>query len=96
MLAITRAKELLFEMNIKLLADKGYHHTHLITPTVQQAATWNNTQKGLRSIVERVFGYNILWRFNATKVKLCPELQELGILITYQLTNMMLLKYPLS
>jgi len=50
---------------LNIIGDRGYHYLRIIIPDDKKDKTWNDTQKSMRSIVERVFGLNILWRFNA-------------------------------
>jgi len=95
MLILTNTKQYLLDNNIKLLADKGYSFVNLITPTNIKSQSWNNYQKGLRSIVERAIGVATFWSINSTRVRLNPELHQMAIMITYQITAMSIKQFPI-
>ncbi len=49
----------------------------------------------LRTIVERVFGYIKCWAFVAKRCQLAPELQEICLMVIYQLVNQITAELPL-
>ena len=60
----------------------------LVTPDDSQDYLWSNTQKNLRSIVERVNAMVKCWRVAGGVFKQAPEYQELALLIVYQVVQM--------
>jgi DDE superfamily endonuclease len=95
MLNLTEMKAFKEEYGVKWLADSGYFFERLITPDTDKSTAWNNTQKRLHSVVETTIGMVKLFRLAAECVTICVELHELCLLICYQLTNIILKKYPL-
>lgn len=89
-------KEFLRQHAMKWLADGGYSNDHLVTPDEHMPAEWNQTQKMLRSIVEVVIGFVKLYLFTAQRVRVNPELQEIAILVCYQLTQIVLRDFPIK
>ncbi len=73
----------------------GYSFEYLITPDKSRPVSWNNKQKSLRSVVETAIGFVKLYCFAAERVTVCPELQELSLMVCYQLTNIILKDFPL-
>ncbi len=69
--------------------------TQLVTPDPEMMVTWNNTQKGMQSVIEVSIGMVKLFHLAAEKVRLNPELHELCLLICYQLTNVIFKEFPL-
>jgi hypothetical protein len=94
-LNITGTKQFMEDKNLYWLADGGYSYHRLIRPNDTESDSWNNEQKSLRSIVEVVAGMAKNWRVMDEKFRPRPELQELIIMIVYNLTNMYLKKFPL-
>ena len=92
----THLDTFLEDHELKWLADRGYTHHRLVTPTTLETQGWNNQQKGLRSLVEVIFGFVRNWAFASDKARLSPELQAIMLMVAYQLTEMMLQDYPLS
>jgi len=92
MFNITNVGEFIEQKQLILLGDKGYHHHRVIRPD-EGIQLENNKQMALRSIVELVIGMtkhcNQCFRHN-------PELQELVIMIVYNLVNDEIKKYPIS
>jgi len=96
MLHITGMTEKLSQLGIYLLADGGYSHPRLICPDSFQTKDWNNTQKKLRSIVERVFGLVKRWEFANLTVFQSPEFQQYSLMTIYNLVQIRLLQHPLA
>lgn len=86
----------LAENGLKWLADGGYKNINLITPDKYLPVVWNNEQKKLRSIVEVVIGFVKLYLFAGQRVRVAPELQELGLMVCYQLTQIILREFPIK
>jgi len=96
MFVLTGMKEYITERGIKLLADRGYSYTLLVTPDDDNKdVKWNNIQKTLRSIVEIVIGLAKNYATAASKFRMGPELQELVLMIVYYLVQLNLLSAPL-
>lgn len=91
----TAMAELLERLQLLWLADKGYHHHRLVKPNDAKSATWNNRQKGLRSIVEVVIGLVKNFVFAAQTVRLSPELHACLLIAIYELTQLVLREYPI-
>lgn len=92
---LTKIGELLERHNIKLLGDGGYHHYLLVTPDITKSQEWNNKQKSLRSCVETVAFIAKCWEFAASKVRVNPELQQVGLMSIYFFVAKMMREYPL-
>lgn len=92
---ISGMKQKLENLNQKLAADRGYSHRLLITPNDFKDRDWNNKQKGIRSVVETSIGLVKLFATASERFRQNPEIQELAIMISYQLTNRILKDYPL-
>jgi len=80
---------------IKLLADGGYSNAMLVTPDKSMDTKWNDVQKSLRSIVETVVGMAKNWGTTGQKFRMNPEVQELVLMIVYNLVQLNLLSFPL-
>lgn len=98
MLLVTEMKEYLRDHNLRWLADGGYRFApYLITPNDRNMPQeWNNTQKGLRSIVEVVISLAKHNKSLDTTFRQSPELQQLAIIVGYELTNMKIKDYPIK
>lgn len=94
MFILTKMKEFMHTMGVKWLADSGYSFELLVTPDPNQSKSWNDMQKALRSVVEVSIGMVKLYAFAAERVQVTPEVQELGILVCYQLTNIRMKRFP--
>lgn len=104
---ISGLKAFLVSNNEKLLADSGmcqyncvptlsgYSHHLLVTPEKSQNQQWQNTQKGLRAVVETVIGLVKNWEVARDRFRGHPELHALALRIVYQLTAVRLLQSPL-
>lgn len=88
-------KEFIEQQQINILRDGGYHHHRIISPDESKEIDWNQTQKSLRSVVETAIGLTKNYQVAGGKFLGTPELQQLGLLAIYQLTNIMLKAYPL-
>lgn len=77
------------------LADKGYHHHRLVRPDNSRSVSWNNRQKGLRSIVEVIIGLAKNFAFAAGKASMSPELHACYLIFIYELTEMNLQEFPI-
>jgi len=95
MYRLTGMRDFLIEAGYKLLADRGYSHSSLVTPDNQRSSQWNNQQKALRSVVETVIGLVRTWSVTDYTFRQSPELQELALLICYKLLAHSLAEYPL-
>lgn len=95
MLKLTGLKDFLLRHNVKFLADRGYSHPNLVTPDERRSKEWNNTQKGLRSVVETVQGLAQNWGVARERFVMSPELQEVALMIVYYFLQMRLQEYPL-
>jgi len=86
-------KDIIETDNVLGLADRGYTHFLLITPDdVDQKL--RVLQSGQRTLVEIVIGMVKVWQFAAGHVTHPPEFQALGLLVCYELTNMLLMQFP--
>ena len=94
-LNITNMKEFLSEHNIKLLADLGYSRHTLVTPSVGNPVEWQNTQKGLRAVVETVIGMAKFFSVASDTFRGFPELHAIGVMVVWQLVAIRLKEYPL-
>jgi len=91
-------KEFVEEKHIKLLADRGYSHANLVTPQDDlKSESWNNVQKGLRSVVESVFARVHIYAITSpnNKFKLSPEMQQLVLIVCYNLSQIMIEQFPI-
>ncbi len=95
MFLLTKMKEFMRAMGVHWLADSGYSFEFLVTPDPNKSKIWNDQQKALRSVVEVSIGMVKLFAFAAQRVQVTPEVQELGLLTCYQLTNIQLKRFPL-
>lgn len=95
MLNITSITTFLEHFNVRMLADGGYHHYLLVTPDPTKSKEWNDRQKSLRSCVETVAFTAKCWEFAAGKVRVNPELHQIGLMIIYNIVRMMMQQYPL-
>jgi len=78
------------QLDIKLLADAGYpiSNLNLVTPDKFKSVTWNNQQKGLRSIVEKSIGFAKSWGVLSGKFSGGLIFHQISILLCYQLTQL--------
>jgi hypothetical protein len=61
MLILSGLKEALLTSGQQFLGDSGYYLAMCVVPDSLKLARWNNKQKGLRSVVERVIGSVMLY-----------------------------------
>ena len=95
MFKITEMEKFLEMHNIKILGDGRYHHYLLVTPDENKSREWNNKQKALRSCVETVISVSKCWEFAAGKVRINPELQQIGLMVIYFFVAIMMREFPL-
>lgn len=95
MMHLTHFTEWLYRSGVRAVADRGYAHPNLVTPSPAEDDYWNNTQKGLRSVVETVIGFVKCFSFAAQTCRISPELQEMGLMICYHLTARYLREFPI-
>jgi len=89
-------QDLLDREGISLLADDGYADINLISPTKMQEKHWNNAQKCFRSVIEHVNSIVHNFRYASVKVRgHSPELQAYCLKVIYNLSALILDKYPL-
>lgn len=79
----------------RILADGGYQADLFMTPDKDKGKSWNDQQKGLRSVVETVFALIHFWGAATKKFHGSPELQECCLIIIYNLVSSYLKDYPL-
>ena len=84
------------ENRITLLSDFGYSHSSLIRPEKDAEEKWRKEQQALRSVVETVCGMPLLWGVSGGRFTESPELQEVCLMITWEIVNLYLQKYPLG
>ena len=93
----TGLREYVNSMKLKGLADGGYtDKISLIVPDDEKGHSWNQKQKSLRSIVECVIGYVHSWGVATERYKGSTEMQEVCLLIVYELANRQLKQNPLG
>jgi len=92
---LTLMRNFLEQQQLYWLADKGYHHHRLVCPNKTHSVSWNNRQKGLRSIVEVIVGLAKTFAFAAGKANMSPELHACYILVVYELTEMNVREFPI-
>jgi hypothetical protein len=85
MLELTGMKDFLYQNQVKLLADGGYRYMNLVTPDETRGVAWNNTQMGLRPVVETVIGYVKGWDAAAATFRHAPEIQQLALACIYEI-----------
>ena len=95
MLILTGMKDFLVDNDLYWLADSGYSNTHLVTSSDKMPITWNHQQKGMRSIADTVIGFVKRFSLAAMTFRQSPELQQVSLMVIYQLANKRLLEYPL-
>lgn len=95
MFKLTGMRQMIQDLNMKLLADRGYSHYLLVTPDDRKSTKWNHMQKGMRSIVKVTISMAENFRVAGERFKQSPEMQEMAVLIAYQLANINLKRYPL-
>ena len=96
MLKLTKTDQFLEHADVWWLVDRDYTHIHLVVPDDRKYdKEWNNTQKGLRSVVETVIGCVKAYSPAGSKFRQSPELQQLALLTIYNIVNMRLKEYPL-
>jgi len=97
MYILTGVKEYGIKNLLKFIADGGYSHKQtLVTPNEAKGQSWNQQQRALRSIVECVIGLVHTWGPATIKFRGTPELQEIVLMIIYEIVNMRLMKRPLG
>ncbi|KAL6073876.1 DDE Tnp4 domain-containing protein [Balamuthia mandrillaris] len=81
---------------IYLLADGGYRHHRLITPSKYMPLSWNQKQKLYRSVVETVIGLGKNWSLAAEKYRgQSVFFHAVLLMLVYQLVAMDLQDFPL-
>jgi len=88
------------EQNVLILADRGYSHPQIITPTSKLTASlltdddWPKLHAAARTPGEIVNSLVKNWAFASRPCKQLPEWQAIGLGVVYCLVNMMLEAYP--
>jgi len=86
-------KDWIEEHNIVGIADRGYSHSHLVTPEdLPEETRW--IQASQRSIVEIMIGMCKNWEFASGRVCLSPEMQCMGLKIVYEIVNSLIIQFP--
>jgi hypothetical protein len=91
----TSIGDILLKLKQTLLGDLAYHHSNVKTPRDMKTDGESYRHRQLRAIVERVFGYVKCWAFASGRCRLVPELQEIGLMIIYQLVALITDEFPL-
>lgn len=92
MFYLTGLDRFLEQHNIYMLADGGYSHENLVTPTRKGATkAWQQMQKDFRSSVETAQGMVKLWGYAGSKARECPEFQMMCTDVCYNLANLNML-----
>jgi len=74
--------------DLKMLADGGYSDKEsLVVSDENKGSKWNMNQESLHSIAESVIGVIQCWGIANSKFRGSPELQEMCLLIVYELAN---------
>jgi len=94
---LSKVKKFLRLQHYSVLGDKGYPRLHntIIGLDPTKTALWNHQHKSLRGIVEIVIGQVHNWQVATRVFRGTPELQEIALLIVYELVNWQLKQFPL-
>lgn len=95
MFNMTNIGEFIEQKALTMLGDKGYHHHRIIRPD-EGTQEENHSQMSLRSIVELVIGMTKHWECCNQCFRNNPEMQELVIMIVFNLVNEEIKRYPIS
>lgn len=78
-----------------VLADSGYSGAPFVTPDSTRGKTWNNKQKGARSVVEVVFHFTKCFEAAEQKFRGAPEFQGLAVMTIFEIVAWYLKQFPL-
>lgn len=95
MLILSGVKNLLLARGERLLGDSGYSASVCIVPDATQNKEWNNKQKGLRSIVERLIGLVMTYAAAHQVFRSSPEQQTMALMSIYHLVQHYVDQHPL-
>jgi len=83
MLILSGLKEALLTSGQRFLGDSGYYSAMCVVPDSLKPAPWNNKQKCLRSVVERVMGCVMSYGVASGVFHASPELHSLALMCVY-------------
>jgi len=93
-LLLSGLKDKLIKNKLNILGDRGYNYP-IITPKDSKGREYNLEQQKKRSIVEIVFSFVKFFQSTSGVFKQSVEIQELCILIVYQLVAQKILENPI-
>lgn len=89
MLRLTGLDQYIADNELIFLGDGGYHHYRIITPS-SIPHHMQGAQKDERSDVEVMIGCSKTFQFASGVVRHSPEIQQEGLIVVYNLTDIKL------